>query len=61
MIETVFDQKGDVTILSHKVRFKDKEIKRHSKIRVKCNPRKKRLKGIRKYESSTKKKKETRK
>ena len=27
MLETVFDQKSDVTLLSHKIRSKDKEMK----------------------------------
>ena len=35
MIETVFGQERDVALLSHKIRSKDKEIKRYLKIRVK--------------------------
>ena len=35
MIETVFNQKHDVALLSHKITSKDKEMTRGSKIRVK--------------------------
>ena len=39
MLKNNFDQKSDVALLSHKKRSKDKEMKRDSKIRVRCNPR----------------------
>ena len=52
MLETIFDQKSDMALLSHKIGSKDKEMKRDSKIRVKYNPRKNKLKETRKYESS---------
>ena len=56
MLETIFDQKSDVALLSNKIRQKYKEIKRDPKIRVKYNLRKYKLKETQKYESSTKKK-----
>ena len=39
MIETVFDQKSVVALLSHKIQSKDKEMKIDSIIRVKYNSR----------------------
>ena len=57
MIETVFDRKSNVVFLGHKIRPKEKETKRDSKIRVGYNPRKNELKETRKYESITKQQK----
>ena len=55
MLETVSDQNFDVALFSHKIRSKDKSIKRDSKIRVKY----KENKETQKYESSMNKQKNT--
>ena len=44
MLETIFDQKSAVELLSHEILSKGKEIKRDSKIKVKLNPIKKTVK-----------------
>ena len=55
MLETVFDQKSDVALLSQKIRSKYKEMKTYLKIRVEYDPSKKKFKENQKYESSTNK------
>ena len=59
IIETFFDQKNNVASLSKEIRSKEKETTRDSKIRVKYNPRGKKLKDTRNTSQVQKKKKET--